>query len=109
VLAGAARLPLWLEDWEDDEDPVAALATAVPAVVAEELALVLAAASPPNVAVPRTARAAMARVARETVRTCASRRCDLKRGRSSSGSLIGAFRRRCGAELVRGLGAHDRG
>jgi hypothetical protein len=79
VAAGAARVALWLEDWED-EDPVDALVTAVEAVVAEELAFVLAAASPPKVAVPSTARAAMALVARETVRTCSSRRRDRTRG-----------------------------
>jgi hypothetical protein len=98
VAAGAARLPFWLEDWADDEDPVAALveaAAAVPAVADEELALVLAAASPPNVAVPRTARAAMARVARETERTCSSRRPDRTRGRSWGGgtkSRVGRYR-----------------
>ena len=85
--------------------PVAA-AAAVPGVAAEELALVLAAASPPNVAVPSTARAAIARVARETVRTSSSRRRDRYRGRFSWGSLIGAFRR--GTGLVRGLGARTR-
>jgi hypothetical protein len=78
----------------EDVDPVEAGEAVAPAVEAEdeEEELVFAAARPPKMPMPRTARAAITRLARETERTCASRLCDRARGRSSRGGGTGATR-----------------